>query len=221
MDNIVLICGGAQVQNVIDIIEKEDKYKIVGIIDSVQRIGRKLFGYPVIGRQENIHKLSQEFNFMGGIITIGDNGTRMVIREQVDQLFPKLEWVNAIHPSVIIGKNVFMGSGIIIMAGVIINSNAELGEFSNYFTGAQIEHDCKIGDYASISAGTVLGGHVKVGELSAITLNCTIIDRLTIGDNTVVGSASLVTKDIPDNVLAYGNPAKIIKTRGIRVKFLK
>jgi FlaA1/EpsC-like NDP-sugar epimerase len=123
MGNIVLIGGGTQVQNVIDIIEKEDKYKIVGIIDSVQRIGRKIFGYPVIGRQENIHKLSQEFNYMGGIITIGDNGTRKIIREQVDQLFSKLEWVNAIHPSVIIGKREITASQVVKTFGLVIITN--------------------------------------------------------------------------------------------------
>ena len=47
------------------------------------------------------------------------------------------------------------------------------------------------------------------------------MDRLNIGENAVVGSGSLVTKDLPDNVLAYGNPAKIIRTRTLGEKFLK
>jgi acetyltransferase-like isoleucine patch superfamily enzyme len=49
----------------------------------------------------------------------------------------------------------------------------------------------------------------------------TILDRLNIGENTVVGSGSVVLKDLPDNVLAYGNPAKIIRTRKPGEKFLK
>ena len=48
-----------------------------------------------------------------------------------------------------------------------------------------------------------------------------IIDRITIGENTVVGSGALVLKDLPDNVLAYGIPAKIIRTREPGEKFLK
>jgi acetyltransferase-like isoleucine patch superfamily enzyme len=62
---------------------------------------------------------------------------------------------------------------------------------------------------------------VKIGRFSTITLNVTIIDRITIGENTVVGSGSVVLKDLPDNVLAYGNPARIIRTREPGEKFLK
>jgi acetyltransferase-like isoleucine patch superfamily enzyme len=47
------------------------------------------------------------------------------------------------------------------------------------------------------------------------------MDRIEIGENTVVGSSSLVTKNLPDDVLAYGNPAKIIRTRNKGEKFLK
>ena len=65
------------------------------------------------------------------------------------------------------------------------------------------------------------GGYVKIGKFSAITLGVTIMDRLEIGENTVIGSGSLVTKSIPSNVLAYGIPAKIIKNRVKGEKFLK
>ena len=107
------------------------------------------------------------------------------------------------------------------MAGCIFNPGAVLGDFTFYATGAQIEHDCQIGDFASISAGSVMGGHVKVGRFSAITLGVTILDRIVIGENTVVGSGSLVHKCLPSNVLAYGNPMKIIRTREKGEKFLK
>ena len=95
------------------------------------------------------------------------------------------------------------------------------GSSYNYFTNCNVEHDCIVDDFASISAGVVLGGKVKVGKYSAIALNATIFDRLTIGQNTVIGAASLVTKNIPDNVLAYGNPVKIIRNRIEGEKFLK
>jgi maltose O-acetyltransferase len=47
------------------------------------------------------------------------------------------------------------------------------------------------------------------------------MDRLSIGENTVVGSGSLVTRDLPDNVLASGNPARVVRTRKPGEKFLK
>ncbi len=219
--NVVLIGGGTQVSYSIDIIEKQDLHKIVGIIDSGREIDDDLYGYKVIGRQENIEELVSIYKVEGCVITIGDNWSRNKVFHQVNNLLPSIKWPNVIHPSVIIANTAILGKGILAMAGVIINSNAYLGDFTNYFTNCNVEHDCYIDDFASVSAGVVLGGKVKIGKYSAIALSATVFDRLSIGQNTVIGAASLVTKDFPDNVLAYGNPAKIIRVREEGEKFLK
>lgn len=219
--NIVLIGGGNHVQYCIDIIERENKYNIIGIIDSIKNIGEELYGYKVIGRQENIVDLGFQYEFAAGIITVGDNWTRYKIYQSIIKKWGWFTFVNAIHPSVIIGNNVKIGDGVIAMAGVIFNPGALIGDFSFFATGAQIEHDCIIGGFSSVSAGSVLGGHVHIKGWSAVTLGVTILDRVTIGMNTVIGSGSLVTKDVPDNVLAYGIPAKVIRTREPGERFLK
>ena len=219
--NIALIGGGTQLSYSVDIIEKQNLHRIVGIIDSKITIGAELFNYRVIGRQENIISLIKEYNIEGCVITIGDNWSRKMVYEQVSKLSSNMQWPNAIHPSVIIGRDVVIGMGVLAMAGVIINTGAYLGNFTNYYTRCNIEHDCYISDYSSVSAGVVLGGKVAIGSLSAISLNATIFDRITIGKNTVIGAASLITKDVPDNVLIYGNPGEIIKYRSLGQKFLK
>ncbi|ALJ04603.1 hypothetical protein APS56_05370 [Pseudalgibacter alginicilyticus] len=221
MKNIVLIGGGNQAHYVIDIIEKQNKYNIVGIIDSIQDIGSYRFGYIVIGRQENISELIEKYNLYGGVISIGDNWSRYFVREQITKLVPDFKFVNAIHPSVIIGNNVEIGCGVVAMAGCIFNPKSKIGDFTFFATGAQVEHDCVISAFASISAGSLTGGYVFLGKYSAITLGVTVFDRLSIGENSVIGAGSLVIRDIPDNVLAYGNPCKIIRERKIGEKFLK
>jgi len=221
MKNIVLIGGGNQAHYTIDIIEKEGKYDIVGIIDSIHEIGSDRFGYKILGRQENIIDIINNYNIEGGVISVGDNWARYYISEQIKKLFPNFNFINAIHPSVIIGNNVKIGCGVVAMAGCIFNPKATIGDFTFFATGAQVEHDCVIEDFASISAGSITGGYVKIGKYSAITLGVTIMDRIEIGENTVVGSGSLVTKSLPNNVLAYGNPTKIIRNRNKGEKFLK
>jgi len=107
------------------------------------------------------------------------------------------------------------------MAGCIFNPKAKIGNFTFFATGAQVEHDNTVHDYASISAGSITGGFVTIGKFSAITLGVTVFDRVEIGENTVVGAGSLVTKSLPDNILAYGNPARVIRGRNQGEKFLK
>jgi sugar O-acyltransferase (sialic acid O-acetyltransferase NeuD family) len=222
MLNIVLFGGSLHVQYSIDIIEKENKYNIIGIIDPNKEVGSEICGYKVIGQKEqHLSELIQKHRIDAGIITIGDNWIRKNVYDLVVSQTPQFKFVNAIHPSVIIGNNVKLGIGIIVMAGCIINPNCVVGDFTFFATGAQLEHDSIIEEFASLSAGSVTGGKVKIGKYSAITLGVTIVDRVNIGENTVVGSGSVVLKDLPDNVLAYGNPAKIIRTRAIGEKFLK
>ena len=221
MRNLVLIGGGNQAHYTIDIIEKEGKYNIIGIIDSINNIGDDRFGYKIIGRQENLIELIKKHNIEVGIISIGDNWSRYHVYNKIIEQVPDFEFVNAIHPSVIIGNNVKLGFGIVAMAGCIFNPKSEIGNFTFFATGAQVEHDNNISDFSSISAGSITGGFVKLGKFSAITLGVIILDRIEIGENTVVGSGSLVIKSLPDNVLAYGNPSKIIRTRNPGEKFLK
>lgn len=221
MKNVVLIGGGNQAHYCIDIIEREGKYNIVGIIDSVQEIGSIRFGYPVLGRQTDIDELAEVYNIDCGVITIGDNWSRYLVYSDIIKRMPNFEFVNAIHPSVIIGNGVNIGYGVVAMAGVIFNPKASIGNFTFFATGAQVEHDCVIDDYSSISAGSLTGGHVHMGKFAALTLGVVVLDRLSIGENTVVGAGSVVIKSLPSNVLAYGNPAKIIRNREQNEKFLK
>ncbi len=221
MENIILIGGGNQAHYTIDIIEKENKYNIVGIVDSVHDVGSDRFGYKVLGRQENLKEIISEYDIQGGLISIGDNWSRYYVYNQIKELIPNFKFINAIHPSVIIGNTTELGVGIVAMAGCIFNPKAKIGNFTFFATGAQIEHDNEIADFASVSAGSITGGYVKIGKFSAITLGVVVMDRLEIGENTVVGSGSLVTKSLPDDVLAYGSPAKIIRNRIKGEKFLK
>tara|TARA_R110000823_G_scaffold314655_1_gene444275 strand:- start:4896 stop:5558 length:663 start_codon:yes stop_codon:yes gene_type:complete len=220
MKNIVLIGGGDQAHYTIDIIHKEGKYKIVGIIDAQEEIGSIKFGYKIIGRQDAIKQIAALYEVDGGVISIGDNWTRYYVAKEIRSYVSDFKFFNAIHPSCIIGENVKFGEGIVAMAGCIFNPRATVGDHTFFATGAQVEHDCIIGNYASISAGSITGGYVELGDFAAITLGVTVFDRTKIGENSVVGAGSLVVKDLPDNVLAYGNPAKIIRARKAGEKFL-
>jgi len=220
MKNIVLIGGGDQAHYTIDIIHKQCKYKIVGIIDAQEEIGSIKFGYKILGRQDAIKEIAVLYEIDGAVISIGDNWTRYYVASQIKKQIPNFKFFNAIHPSCIIGEHVNFGEGVVAMAGCIFNPKSTVGDHTFFATGAQVEHDCIIGNYASISAGSITGGYVELGDFAAITLGVTVFDRTKIGKNSVVGAGSLVVKDLPDNVLAYGNPAKIIRKREAGEKFL-
>ena len=74
-----------------------------------------------------------------------------------------------------------------------------------------INHDCQIGDYVEISPCAVILGRVTIGNFTTIGANTTILPDIKIGNNVTIGAGAVVTRDIPDNCIAVGVPAKVIK----------
>lgn len=219
--NIALLGAGPHANVVIDVIEQEDKYQLIGLIDSRRDIGSAYNDYTILGRQEHIVKLKKEYDLFGLIICIGDNWLRSVVAQKVSEVCPDIEYVNAIHPSVQLGKNVAVGKGVVIMPGCIVNTEASIGNHCIINTLSSLEHNSVMEDFSSLSAGVITGGYMTLKKYSAVALGVTIFDRVTIGEHCVIGSGALVTKDIPDFALAYGSPARVIRERSIGEKYLK
>ena len=58
------------------------------------------------------------------------------------------------------------------------------------------------------------GKPVSIGSNVWIGGNCVVLPGVSIGDNSIIGAGSVVTKDIPSNVVAVGNPCEVIKENG-------
>lgn len=104
-----------------------------------------------------------------------------------------------------------IGEGTILCPRSIITCNIEIGKFVNVNVGVVVGHDVVLGDFVTISPNAVIGGNSVVGDNTFIGMNVSIVEKTTIGKNCIIGAGAVVTKDLPDNVLAVGVPAKVIK----------
>jgi sugar O-acyltransferase (sialic acid O-acetyltransferase NeuD family) len=121
-----------------------------------------------------------------------------------------LTFSTLIHPTVHLGSNVHIGEGVTVDVRTVVAANARLDDFCCVNKCVSIGHDARIGRYTVIAPGVFLGGSCQVGEKCTIGMQATILGNLVIGDWTVIGAASLVNKDTPQGVVAYGVPARII-----------
>jgi sugar O-acyltransferase (sialic acid O-acetyltransferase NeuD family) len=121
------------------------------------------------------------------------------------------KFVNVIHQGLEISKMSTLGRGLLINSKVSIAAHTKIGDFVSINRHVSIGHHTQIEDYCSINPGTNIAGNVTIGEGSTIGMGTNILHQVKIGKNTVIGSGSVVTKDIPDNVIAYGSPCKIIR----------
>jgi sugar O-acyltransferase (sialic acid O-acetyltransferase NeuD family) len=120
-----------------------------------------------------------------------------------------MELVTLVHPSAQIGKNVSIGEGSIISANSILSTNIKIGKSVQINFNCIIAHDVVIGDYATLGQSVNLTGGVTLEENVTVHTKACVLPNITIGEKSTVGAGSVVTKNIPKNVTAYGVPAKI------------
>ena len=111
--------------------------------------------------------------------------------------------------NVVIGKNSSIGSNTTIDRAVF--DSTSVGEFSNIDNLVQIAHNVNIGNYAVIAAQVGIAGSTKIGNYVTIGGQAGISGHLKIGDNVTIAGKSGVTKNIADNSIIAGFPAKDIK----------
>jgi len=189
-------------------------------VDNNYDIGYEFFGYKVIGKDNDIIKLTNDYQIYGGIVAIGDNYIRSKVAGAISIISPTFKFVSSVHPSANIGKNVSIEEGTVIMAGVSVNPCCVLGRHTIMNTNASLDHDSTMEDFSSLGPRSVTGGNVFIGRFSAIGIGATLIHNINIGENTVIGAGAAVVNNVPSNVLAVGVPAKIIKNREFGDKYL-
>ncbi len=185
---------------ILDCLESQS-INISGIFDD-DETKDKLLDYKVIGKYS-----ANLFNDEKIIISIGDNEIRKNVTEKIKHKFG-----SAIHSSSSICKNVKIGDGTVVFHKSILQSSVIVGKHVIVNTAASIDHDCLLEDFVHISPNATLCGNVSVGEGTHIGAGAVILPNIKIGKWTVIGAGSVVTKDVTDNTIVVGNPARKIKS---------
>ena len=157
---------------------------------------------------ENFNDYKSHHFFIG----IGDNQKREIV-------FSKLKKLGAILP-MCVGPNVYVdetakiGLGVFIGAGAMILVNSIIGDNVIINTGSSVDHDCVIENNAQITAGVRLAGATKIGEGAFLGMGVLTIPCVSIGNYVQVMAGSVIVKDVEQNFIVGGYPAKVIKKIG-------
>jgi len=209
---IVLIGGGGHCKVVISILKKLDNFEIAGIVDNY-KLESFINGIRIIGSDDDLKDIYKS-GIHNALITIGsikDNTKRYRLFNMAKEIGYKFPVITS--PEAIVDESVRVDEGTVIMPGSIINIDSSIGKNCIINTGSIIEHDCKIGNHCHIAPGVHVSGEANIGELSFLGIGATIIQGIKIGKNVTIGAGAVIINDIPDNVIAVGNPAKIIKSK--------
>jgi sugar O-acyltransferase (sialic acid O-acetyltransferase NeuD family) len=171
-EKIILIGGGGHCHSVIDVIEQENRYKIMGIIDTRENIGKKVLDYKVIGCDEDLETIFKTCK--NACITVGyikSNDLRVKLFALAKKIGFELPVI--ISPLAYVSKHAKVDESTVIMHHALINANAKVGKNCIINTKALIEHDAVVEDHCHISTASVLNGGAIVKEHTFFGSNAT------------------------------------------------
>src|SRR5690625_4566114 len=169
---LIIIGASGHGKVVADTAIKMKKWEYIAFLDDDKNC-RSVMGIDVIGTTVDMTEFLEEYEIFVGI---GNNEIRKKIHENLEEIGASIPVL--IHPSAIIGENVKICEGTVVMAGSIINCCTRIGKSCIINTGATVDHDNFIGNYVHVSPGTHVAGTVEVGHLTWLGIGSTISNNL-------------------------------------------
>lgn len=217
LPRVVLWGGTGQAKVVRPIIEHYGA-KIVAVFDDTPDLPAPFPDIPLYegwhGFQEWMKRQARER--FGFCVTIGNPHGRTRLRLEEKLLAAGLQPMTVAHPTAWIASNASIGIGCQILAGAIIGAEARIGRQCIINTKASVDHECVLADGVEVAPGATLCGLVQAGANAWICAGATVLPRMKIGIDSVVGAGAVVVRDVPDGVTVIGVPAQLQRQEGDR-----
>ena len=197
MDKRLIIIGASGHGKVVADIALLNGYTNISFLDDDETV-KECAGFPVVGKT-----VEAKFIDCDKFVAIGN----AKIRERIQS---EIETVSLIHPDAVIGRNVEIGKGTVIMAGCVINPETKIGEGCILNTGSSVDHDCEISDFVHVAVGAHICGTVKVGKRTWVGAGATVSNNINICEDVIVGVGAVVIKDITEKGTYIGVPSRLM-----------
>jgi len=192
-------------------------YDFIGFLNDFIPIGDTIGLYKkhaVIGTTKDIKKFLKDEDVYFFIGYIGMKNEKEVFEKISNLNIPRKKFATLIHPSAIIPKGYCkIGYGVLISPLAQISPDTTIEDNCILLANSFLGHDSTMKRFSHITANSVVGGNVTLGYGSHIGTNATIRENITIGDFSIVGSGSVVLKDVPNNSIYIGNPARLLSKK--------
>jgi len=190
-------------------------YVVKHFVDKNKR-GTDLIGTRVIGSVDDLdHDDDASF-----AIGVGDNAVREKTYLEIVAALANPDFPTLVHSTAVVSLHAEVGEGTVLMPHAVVGPNSKIGMLCIINTHASIDHDGVMHDFSSLAPRAVAGGAVTIGVRSAISLASSIKHGVSIGDDSVLGANSYLNSDLPNNIVAYGTPAKHVRSRMVGDAYL-
>lgn len=189
-------------------------YDVIGFLNDFVPVGDNVGVYkkhPIIGTTEDLKKYLKDKNICFFIGYIGMKNEKEVFEKIVNLNIPRERYATLIHPTAIIPKGYCkIGNGVLISPLAQLSPDTTVEDNCILLPNSFLGHDSTMKRFSHITANSVVGGNVTLGRGVHVGTNATIRENINIGDFSIIGSGSVVLKDVPENSIYVGNPAKLL-----------
>ncbi len=203
---VVVMGAGGHGRSVADALIAQCPGQFAGFVDDDHSLaGASVIGYPVLGDRDWLWEQAKTKS-VAVAIGLGNPAVRREFLAQAEA--HGVRALNVAHPSAIIAQSAQFGVGSVVLARAIVNANARIGQGAIIGAASTIEHDVEVGDFTLIGPNVVTGGGVRIGADALIGIGAQLLPGVAVGAETTVGAGSIVTRDLPGRVVAFGVPAR-------------
>ena len=190
----LIIIGASGHGKVIADIARLNGYSNIVFLDDDDSV-KECSGFPVIGKTSEAGTLDGD-----KIVAIGNPDIRERIQKDISTII-------LLHPDAVIGNNVSIGEGTVVMAGVVINPDTKIGKGCIINTASSVDHDCMIEDYVHVAVGAHICVGVRIGRKTWIGAGVIVNNYHNVCGECLIGSGAVVVKDIKEAGTYVGTPA--------------
>lgn len=210
--------GGNGKESLISILainEMRPEWEVIGFIDDNRSLhGQDYAGVKVLGGKELLQSQLDAY-----VLAVPGSPKGYLRRRSIIESLgiQASRFVTIIHPSVVRAPDAVIGYNSLLMPHVVVSCGVRIGNHCVVLPNTVIAHDSVVGDYCCVGSNVSVSGSVTVGSECYIGSGVKIRENVHIGDRTLIGLGSNVVRDIPEGIVAVGNPAKEIRkiTSGI------
>jgi sugar O-acyltransferase (sialic acid O-acetyltransferase NeuD family) len=211
----ILFWGGTGQAKVLRSMVEAAGSRVVAVVDDTPDLKPPFSDVPLLFSRAGYESFvrGKDCSQLGFFITIGNPHGAVRQRLHRQLVDDGLQTGIVVHKTAVIDRAVEIGQGCQIQAFALIQAEARLGTQVVINDRATVEHECVLANGVELAPSATLCGNVTVGENTWIGAGAVVRPRVRIGANSIVGAGAVVVKDVPDNVVVVGNPARVIKQR--------
>ncbi len=178
----------------------------LGFLDD-RACGKTPEGWPILGDITDAAKhTSARF-----VVAVNDPRSRRSIVARLGAL-GVTRWGSVINPEVRLHKSAQLGVGCSVLGGCQLTTNIRIGDHCILNRCTQVSHDCTVGEFCSLNPSATVAGTVSIASGTELGSGCMIRQGITIGAGATIGMGSVVVKNVPDNAVLIGNPARVLRS---------